>query len=408
MRRIVPLLLLPPLSALAFAEPEPPAAAGPSEEILEEFRAIETLAGRSAYPEAERRLRQLLPRVRDDGKTGALLLRNLAALEGLQKRYAQAAQTLERSLAPNALPPADAARIRYEMAQYLIAAENYPKAAETLSAALAQNPDAPPEQYLLLAEIRSQLKRYAEAAAAAEQAVARAPAPKPEWRKLLLGLYHEAKNFDGCARVLSELIENEPENALYWNQLTGIYQEAGREPQALAVRQLMHARGLLQKPEDIVGLAQALRYRGMPNRAAELLQEEIGKGRVQSDAPRLELLADAWTEARELGKAAAAQERAAALSETGDAYHRLGQLHSEAHEWAKARQALSRALARGGLKNPGGAYLLLGLAHYKLDAKDLARDAFVKAQETPAMRNAAKQWLEHLDREERRPRSASR
>jgi tetratricopeptide (TPR) repeat protein len=397
-------LLLCLASALAAADPNaaPPGAAEISGEILEEFRVVETLAAKSAYGEAESKVRQLLPRVQENGRLSALLLRNLAALEGLQKRYAQAAQTLERSLALQALPPAETSQAQFELGQYLIAAENYPKAAEALSAWLDRAADPAPEHYLLLAEVRSQLKQYAEAAALAEKAIAGAPVPKPEWRKLLLGLYHEAKNFDGCAKVLAELIQSEPGNLLYWNQLTGIYQEAGKESQALAVRQLMHARGLLQTPEDILRLCQILRYRGLPSRAAELLQGEIERGRAPADAPRLELLAESWTEAKELGKAAAAQEKAAALADAGDAYHRLGQLYSELREWAKARQALSHALAKGGLKNPGGAYLLLGLAHYKLDAKEQAREAFVKAQATPAVRNAAQQWLAHLDQEARR------
>jgi tetratricopeptide (TPR) repeat protein len=406
------LLLLPLLSGPALAEPEHhhehaahprEAAAAPtvSPEVFKEFQAIEALAARSAYGEAERKIRELLPQLQDNPSARALLLRNLATLHGLQKHYARAAETLRQSLELHALPAEDAGKALLEMGQYHLAAENYPKAAEALSAWIEQAPSPTPEHYLLLADIRARLKQYPEAAALVEKAIAGSPDPKPEWHQLLLGLYHESRDFQGCAKVLGALIQRSPENILYWQQLTGIYQEAGQEQEALAVRQLMYARGMLRSPEEIVQLAQVLRYRGMPTRAAELLQREIGQGRVEGNPRNLELLADAWTEARELGKAAAALEKAAASTNTGDIHHRLGQLYSELHDWAKARQALTRAVARGGLKNPGGAWLLLGLAQYRLNAKDQARDAFVKAKalDTPAVRKTAQQWLEHIDRE---------
>ena len=417
MRRV--LRLLPLLTGLAAAEPAPPhhehaahhpePAAAPtvSPEVFKEFQAIEELAAESAYAEAERKIRELLPRLQDDPAARALLLRNLATLHGLQKHYARAAATLEQSLELHALPAADASRARLEMGQYYAAAENYPKAAEALSAWIEQAPAPSPEQLLLLADLRARLGQPAEAAVLVEKAITRSPAPKPEWYQLLLGLYHEARDFQGCARVLAELIQRSPDNALYWQQLTGVYQEAGQEPQALAVRQLMHARGMLHSSEEIVQLVQVLRYRGLPTRAAELLQGEIDRGRVEGNPRHLELLADAWTEARDYGKAAAALEKAVARTDSGNTYHRLGQIYSELHDWNQARQALGRALARGGLKNLGGAYLLLGLAQYKLNARAEARDAFIKALATPAVRNTAQQWLDHIDREERQVRKDS-
>jgi tetratricopeptide (TPR) repeat protein len=373
-------------------------------EIFKEFQAIEALAAKSAYSEAEGKIRELLPRLQDNPSARALLLRNLATLYGLRKHYARAAETLQEALALHALPKADAGKARLEQGQYYLAAEDYPKAAEAFSAWIAEAQAPAPEHFLLLADLRTQLKQYPEAAALVEKAIAASPAPKPEWYQRLLGLYHEMRDFRNCARVLRTLIEQSPDDPRYWQQLTGLYQEAGQEAQALAVQQLMYSKGMLKSSEEIVQLAQVLRYRSMPTRAAELLQREIGAGRVEGSARNLELLADAWTEARELGKASAALEKAAAQTNAGDTYHRLGQLYSEQHDWAKARQSLGRALARGGLKNPGGAWLLLGLAEYRLNARTEAREAFVKALDTPAVRKSAQQWLEHIDREARQGR----
>ena len=259
----------------------------------------------------------------------------------------------------------------------------------------------------MLAEIRTQLKQYPAAAQVMETLIARSPEPKTEWYQMLLGLHHENHDLASAIKVLSALIARAPDQPLYWQQLSGLYVETKQERKALAVQQLMYARGLLRSPEEKLQLVQALRYQALPARAAEILQRELGKGGIETNPANLTLLADAWTEARELGKAALALEQAATLANTGETRHRLGQIYSELHDWPRARQTLTLALKRGGLNNPGGAYLLLGMANYRLNAKAEARAAFIQAKNTPAISRMAQQWLDHLDRETQKGSNSS-
>lgn len=387
------------LLSLATAEAATDSAITP--DVLAEFQAIDALAAKSAYGEAEQKIQALLPRLQNDPVARATLLRNLAALYGLQKHYLHAAMTLEQAQALNALAESDAIQAWFELGQYYLAAENDAKATEALTHWIQRAPAPTTEHYWLLSELQLRLKAYAQAAQYLEKGIATASEPKAEWYQRLLAIHHENRDWPACVRVLSTLIDRFPENPLYWNQLTGVYQQANQPLHALAVRQIMYQRGWLKTPTEIVPLAQALRLRGMPVRAAELLQREIDQGRLEATAQHLSLLADAWTEARELEKAAATVEKLAAVTKAAESYHRLGQIYSELHRWAKARQAITQAVKQGKLKNPGGAYLLLGLAQYRLNAKDQARAAFVKAKETPAVRKTAQQWLDHLGREGR-------
>lgn len=403
MRRVALLLCLM-LANLALAETQlaPQVSQQVPPEILKEFQVIEELAAKSAFPQAVGKAEALLPRLQDIRGARALLLRNLAALYGLQKHYAHAAHILEDALVLNALSSADASKAYLELGQYYTGAENYPKAAEALTTWIDTAQAPKPEHYLLLADIRTRLKQYPQAAALVEKAIADSPQPKQEWYQLLLGLYHEARDFEGCIRILETLIDDQPDNPQYWNQLTGIFQEAGKEQQALAVQQLMYRRGLLKTQGTIIQLVQVLRFQGLHSRAADLLQAEIDHGAVAATAPHLELLGTAWTEAKEYRKAGQALERAQAVSYSPDTQHRLGQIYSELHDWGKAEDILALAVARGGLNNPGGAYLLLGLAQYRLNAKEKARAAFVKASQAPTVRKTAQQWLDHLDAEAKR------
>lgn len=391
------LLLCSLLARLAWAGPEGGIEVPP--EVLKEFQAIEGLAAKQDFAEAERRIQALMPSLQNNPPARALLLRSLGSLYGMQKHYAHAAGILEQSLGLNALPPSEAQKARFELAQYQLATGDYPKAAETLRAWIEQAPAPQPEHYLLLADIRAQLKQYDVAAALVEQAIAHSSQPKPEWYMALVSFRHEAREPMGCARALTALIERYPDNPLYWNQLTGVYQEAGHDKEALAVRQLMHKRGMLKSSAEIMQLAQVLRYRNLHSRAAELLQEEIERGGIEATAPNLELLAQAWTDAKELRKAATALEKAAQAGGGAEVDFRLGQIYSELRDWAKAEQVLARAVAGKPLKNPGAAYLLLGMAHYRLKEKDQARAAFSRAQGMPAARATAEQWLKHLDQE---------
>jgi hypothetical protein len=58
--------------------------------------------------------------------------------------------------------------------------------------------------------------------------------------------------------------------------------------------------------------------------------------------------------------------------------------------------ALGEALNRGGLAEPGNAYLLLGIAHYENARPQEAKAAFDKASRYKKSRKNASQWLSYL------------
>jgi len=399
MLRIVFFLSLLTATVAAAAAPDGDAGVQVDSDVLAEFRRIDALSAQGKYEEATGKAQALLPRLEKSTEGHALLLYNLAKLYGLQKHYAHAAMILENCLSLGALPAEDALRARFELGQYHAIAENFDQAAEALTVWVKQSPDPKPEQYLLLADVYQRLKKNKEAAAYLDQAVAHSTQPRAEWLQQLLGLYYQEHDLPNCIRVLTHTVEHYPENPQYWNQLTGIYQEAGKEKEALAAQQLMYKKGLLKQPAQIVQLAQVMRYRGLTARAAELMQREMDGGHIESNPKNLELMANAWLEAKELKKAAATLEKSLTLAYDGNCQHRIGQIYSELHDWPRAQQSLANAISKGGLKNAGGAYLLLGLAHYRLNAKHQAKEAFQKALETQSVRNTAKQWLEHLEKE---------
>jgi hypothetical protein len=74
----------------------------------------------------------------------------------------------------------------------------------------------------------------------------------------------------------------------------------------------------------------------------------------------------------------------------------LARLHIERETWKPAATALNKALSRGGLAEPGNAYLLQGIAHYESAHRQLAREAFEQARRFDKVRDNARQWLAYL------------
>ena len=73
-----------------------------------------------------------------------------------------------------------------------------------------------------------------------------------------------------------------------------------------------------------------------------------------------------------------------------------------------AEQAFQRAVERGGLEEPGNAWVLLGVSRLNGGRVDAAGRAFVKAQGFETSRETAARWLQHVELERERMASLRR
>jgi len=131
-----------------------------------------------------------------------------------------------------------------------------------------------------------------------------------------------------------------------------------------------------------------------------VLEKGLKDGAIARDADVLELLANSWIAAREYQRALDPLQEAAELSKDGNLYVRLGQVQMQRENWSEATALLEKAVAKGGLKDPGNADLLLGIAYYNGAQIARARSSFLRAREHESTRNAANRWITHLDTED--------
>ena len=390
---LISLSLLVGSPAQAEEEKAPPI----SSWLYKQLTKTEKLISSQAYPQARKKLAKIIPELKDESYEQALALRSLSSVYALENNYRKAAQSLEQCLASQALPEKQQQQALLNLGQLYMATEQYQKAVNTLQPWVEKNPTHSNQQVsVLLANAYAQLKQYRKALPYIEQAIKQSKKPQESWFQLNLALHYELENYSAAARILKKLIANYPNKKAYWLQLAATYQQLNRFKQALNIQDLAYRKGYLRTEAQILQLFNLYMYNKQPYQAANLLAKELKSQRVKKNSAHWELLASAWTNAREYEQAIAALEKASSLNNKGELYLQLARIHVEQELWQDAIAATNKALKKGGLKQTGEAYILLGMSLYETEQLSAAKSAFQKARKYKKTRKSATQWLNYV------------
>jgi tetratricopeptide (TPR) repeat protein len=315
-----------------------------------------------------------------------------------QDDLASAREHLEKAIAEDVFEPAVRADARYQIAQLFLAEENWGEVVKNLERwfTMVENPNS--SAYYLLAIAYYQLDDLESALEPARKAVEVATAPQEGWLQLLLALRLTRKEYPAAVPLLEELIERYPKKT-YWIQLSTVHGALGDYEEALVPLQLAYNQGLLTERAELQRLAELLLFLDLPYRAALVMAQSLDEKLFEADAKAYELLSNSWIAAREYENAAEPLARAAELSEGGDLYVRLAQVHIQREKWSEAAAALRLALEKGGLASVGDAQLLMGIAYYSQDQPGQAQKWFARARQHDETRDEAKNWLQYIERE---------
>ena len=342
-------------------------------------------------------LDKLNPR-RLNSKERALVYRYRAVISYGSEDYTGAIEYFEKALAEQVLLVDDDNRIRFGVAQLYVASQQWRAAIAALQRWLryAEVPD--PLGHYLLAIAYYQLDEFEPALVHAEKAVDLAPNPSESWLQLLAALYVAKEDYESATSVLEELVVRFPKKR-YWVQLSLIFGARDNYRHALAVQQIAYEQGFLTEDKELRRLARSYLYHDVPYPAAHVLEKGLERGAIEGDAKAYELLANSWIAAREFERSLLPLQTAAELSEDGDLYVRLGQVYLQREQWGQAAKPLQMAVKKGGLRDPGNAQLLLGIAYYNGERVSQALSSFVRARQHDSTRSAADNWILHIERE---------
>ncbi|MCB1679721.1 MAG: tetratricopeptide repeat protein [Halioglobus sp.] len=322
--------------------------------------------------------------------------------------YGKALKAYENVVAQPDIPLAMEINTKYTIAQLYFVQEDWQKGIDALLEwfAVTENPNA--NAYVLLAQGYYQTKDYDKALLNVEKAInmykAADKLPKEQWYNLARFLYFEKNDVNKTVDVLEELLKYYPKKQ-YWVQLSHMYGEQKKESQQLAAMETAYVQDMLDKGSEQVTMAYLYLNGEVPFKAAKVMDQGLKNKSIEPTSKNYEIAASAWRQAQEVDKAIPAMEEAAARSDDGELYARLGNIYLDGDQFDKAITAINKGLARGGVKRPDSARLVLGMAYFNEKQYDKARQAFKAAGRDKRSAKYASQWIQYMDSELERQRS---
>jgi tetratricopeptide (TPR) repeat protein len=365
--------------------------------------------GEKQYDKAYTALQKMLTRASRDEYLQAILNQALAQVEWSRENFDAALRYFEKAVELDALPDLAHFSLMYQIAQLYFMKDRYQDALDRLELWFCKSSpeNITAEAWVLKAAILARQGNYLETLKAIDVAISMSENPKEQWYQLKLASHYELEQYPQAAETLETIISYWPDRKVYWIQLSQIYYKLKQEEKALAIMALAYRRNMLDKRSDITYLSSLYSNANVPYKAAEVLEKGINNGVLESTENYWTATADSWYAAEELEKALSAYEKAGKASDDGAIDLRRGYILIDLERWPDALAALNSALKQGGLdeRKTGEAHLLRGMAQFNLGNFDAASSDWGKARRNSRTKDAAQQWINHLQEERRRKAS---
>jgi len=316
--------------------------------------------------------------------------------------YAGALKSYEKVVAQPDIPLAMEINTRFTIAQLYFVQEQWQKGIEAMLKWFSMTDTPNANAYVLLAQGYYQVKDYDKALTNVKKALSMSKeagkTPKEQWYNLARFLYFEKNDVPNTVATLEEMLQYYPKKE-YWVQLSHMYGEQKKEADQLAAMETAYVQNMLDKETEQVTMAYLYLNGEVPYKAAKVMDKGLSNKSIEGKSKNWELAGNAWRQAQELDKAIPAMEQAAATSDKGELYTRLGSIYLDNDEYDKAITAINKGLSRGGVKRPDTARLVLGMAYFNTKQYEKAREAFVAASKDERSATYAKQWIGYMDNE---------
>lgn len=315
-------------------------------------------------------------------------------------RVDEAVPRFERAIELDALSNRAHFDMMKSLAQLYASREQWQKSIDMMTEYLRYQPEPTPADSIMMGQNYAQMERYREALPWIRRAIQNAEDGKPpeSWLQLELAIHFELRDYRAGLRVLNTLVARWPERLRYWETMAGAHQELNEDVEALAALMTAYNAGLIREQPKILSLARTSMYVELPFQAGQILSQAIDQGIVEANESNLRLLLQAWTSAREYDRAGRVIDRLAPMTGEGDLFMQKARLMMEQNEWQQTIDAARQALELGNVGNPGGAWLMIGIAAMELEDLRESRRAFQQAQEYDAnTRRQAREWQRFVD-----------
>lgn len=218
---------------------------------------------------------------------------------------------------------------------------------------------------------------------------------------LLRALYFSTEDYAAAYQVLREsvVLFNDPDD---WVLLPAVLGQIERFQEQARSYYVAEALGYLDSDSQLINLAAQLYNNDYPYGCARIMERGMADGIIPEDEGNLSFLSTCYQIAREDEKAVDPLERAAAMSDDGELYARLGRIYSTMLEWEKSLEAFNTALEMGGIERTDQVYLSMARSYMELNRYDEGIQAARNAQRDERSEDTGRTWVTVLTREKER------
>lgn len=278
-------------------------------------------------------------------------------------QYGQAISAFENAINAGGLLPNEAASLRVNIAQLLIANGSYAQGAQMLENHLNRGGQQKPAYIEMLTQAWVQSENYSRALPWAEKWFRQASPKERKHFDLMNFLYNNLGMAGRQADIVKQMINRWPEDKTLWDAWASMLANGGREQEAFEVTKMLYLGGALNTEQDLMKVVQYYSFYDMPFQAAQILEQEMNRGRIPQTSERLVQLSDLFRQAREYKRAIPILEQAASSSGRGKLFADLGEALYNEGQCAKAEDAFKNAINRG--FDAGKAWMLIGTCRYE-------------------------------------------
>lgn len=355
------------------------------------------LMSKNHYEKALSSLHNLLPKVKHNDYEHALTLQLIAQVYLLQKHYDKAAPYLAKVVDLNALPPSNENSVVYELATIYISEKKYDNAINLYKKLLSQEKHPKPQVYYLIGMGYYYKNDLHNALHYIQLAIGKVKKAHESWYRSYFVIEYRLKNFKQANTIAKFLVAEWPSEKQYWDYLSNTYLQMKEDHEALAVMALQYKQGQLKTSDDLNTLANLYLESRAPYKAGEILEKGIKDGVIKKTKQNYDNLASAWEQAREWPKAIAALSKEAQVAKDGNVYMRIAAIYLNQQDYSHANKVAKEAIATGGLKHPGQAWMIVGQSAFETKQYDDALKAFHHAEKYKRSRAQAANWIKYVE-----------
>ena len=305
----------------------------------------------------------------------------------------KAISELQMALDTNGMPNDAHFGTMYRMAQVQMQVEKYQDALATLDTWAKEGGKTTADSDALRGNIYYRIDKYQDAIDAINKANAASDKSNDGWNQILMASYFELNQFPQAAEVAKAQLAKNPTDIKLIKQLATVYIQGDNYPAALQVLSKAKNDGLITTSDDYLQLAKLYANAEKPKDAAAVLKEGLDKGVVNGDYESYRLLGDTSAQAEDDAGAIAAYDKASPLAKDGYVDYQRGYLLYYTEKPREAKEAMDKALQKGGIKQEGEAYLIRGDANSEMNQDAAAMADWQKAAGYPSTKTMAEQHM---------------